>query len=372
MTSLKRTPLYAHHVAAGAKMVDFGGFEMPVRYTGDKLEHLAVRSGVGLFDVSHMGEVFLEGPGALRAVRRLFTNDASAIVDGQAMYAGLLNERGTFIDDCVVYRFSSTKFLVVVNASNREKDWQWIHSVVTREFAGDVVCRDDSDAWGQLAVQGPRAVELVASLCGEHVREVGGYHFTSGDVGGTAGCIIARTGYTGEDGFELYVPAAQTGRVWEALVTAGERYGLALCGLACRDTLRLEAGMALYGNDIDEEHTPLEAGLGWIVKFSDDREFIGAAALLAQRAEGVARRLRGIEMVGRGIPRHGYRVLSAQGEPIGVVTSGTHAPHLDRPVAMAYIQTPEAELGNVIAIEIRDRPIEAKVARLPFYRRSKP
>ncbi len=375
MSELKRTPLYDRHVAAGAKMVDFGGFEMPVRYAGEKVEHMAVREGVGLFDVSHMGEVFLEGEGALAAVQRLFTNDASAIADGQAFYAGLLNERGTFVDDCVLYRYSATKFLVCVNAGNRDKDFAWIDGVVQREFAGEVTARDEGERWAQLAVQGPKAVDVVAELCGEHVRDVAFYHFTTGSVAGADDSIIARTGYTGEDGFELYVPAAEAGRVWDAVVRAGTPFGLQPCGLACRDTLRLEAGMALYGNDIDEEHTPLEAGLGWIVKLDKDtgggEPFIGADALRRQKAEGLERRLRGLEMVGRGIPRHGYRVLSSSGEPIGVVTSGTQAPYLNRPIAMAYIDDAHAAFDTVVAVEIRDKPVEARVAKLPFYRRSR-
>lgn len=371
MTELKRTPVYDRHVAAGAKMVDFGGFEMPVRYVGEKVEHMAVREGVGMFDVSHMGEVFLEGEAALDAVQRLFTNDASAIVDGQAMYAGLLNERGTFVDDCVIYRYSPTKFLVVVNASNREKDFSWIDGVVQREFPGKVTARDEGEAWGQLAVQGPKAVDVVAKLCGEHVRDVGFYHFTTGAVAGVENSIIARTGYTGEDGFELYVPAGKAAAVWDAVVDAGKPFSLQPCGLACRDTLRLEAGMALYGNDIDDEHTPLEAGLGWIVKLDKGTDFIGADVLRKQKAEGIKRRLRGLEMVGRGIPRHGYRVLSSSGEPVGEVTSGTQAPFLNRPIAMAYVDEAHSALETPLAVEIRDKPVEARVAKLPFYRRPK-
>jgi aminomethyltransferase len=364
--TLKRTPLYEQHVAHGARMVDFGGFEMPVRYAGEKVEHLAVRESAGLFDVSHMGEVFVEGNGALDAVQRLFTNDAAAIVDGQAMYAGLLNERGGFVDDCVLYRSSTERFLVVVNASNREKDFAWIDGVVRREFAGRAIARDDSNAWAQLAVQGPKAVNVVAQLCGESVRDMGFYHFAEGDMAGATG-IIARTGYTGEDGFELYMPAADAPRLWDALIEAGVQP----CGLACRDTLRLEAGMALYGNDIDDEHTPLEAGLGWIVKLDKGTEFLGAAALRAQKAAGVGRRLRGLEMEERGIPRHGYPVLSPSGELIGEVTSGTQAPFLGRPIAMAYVASEHAEPGAEVAVDIRGKPVRARVAKLPFYKRSK-
>lgn len=370
----KRTPLYDRHVALGAKMVDFGGYEMPVRYTSEREEHLAVRNAVGIFDVSHMGEVFLEGEAALEAVQRLFTGDASRLDDGQAMYAGLLNERGGFVDDCVVYRFSAQKFLVVVNAANREKDFAWIRGVVEQKLAGRVVARDESDAWAQVAVQGPKAVDVVATLAGEGVRDIGFYRFREDALqlaGAEVPALLSRTGYTGEDGFELYVPAEHGAALWDALLDAGRPHGLLPCGLACRDTLRLEAGMCLYGNDIDEEHTPLEAGLGWIVKLDKDVEFIGAEALRRQKEEGVRRQLRGLEMIGRGIPRHGYRVLSKSGEPIGEVTSGTHAPFVQKAIAMAYVDAAHAEPGSEVAVEIRGAPVPAWVVKLPFYRRPK-
>lgn len=369
---MKRTPLYDRHVALGARMIDFGGWEMPVRYSSEREEHLAVRKAVGLFDVSHMGEVFLEGPAALEATQRLFTNDAAALADGQAMYAGLLNERGTFVDDCIVYRYSPEKLLVCVNASNREKDAAWIQGVVERELSGRVTARDESDAWAQIAVQGPKAVDVVAALAGDGVRDVKGYHFREGLVrlpSGEVPAILARTGYTGEDGFEIYVASEHGASLWDALLEAGQPFGALPCGLAARDTLRLEAGMCLYGNDIDEEHTPLEAGLGWVVKLDKGVEFIGAARLRQQKAEGVKRRLRGLEMEGRGIPRHGYRVLSKSGEPIGVVTSGTHAPFLGRPIAMAYVDAEHAAFDNEVAVEVRGSPVPARVVKLPFYRR---
>jgi len=373
--SPKRTPLYDKHVALGAMMVDFAGFEMPVRYSGDKAEHLAVRRGVGVFDVSHMGEVFLEGEGALAAVQRLFTNDANAIVDGQAMYAGLLNERGTFVDDAVVYRFSNEKFLVCVNAGNRDKDWAHIKAVVDREFAESVTARDEGEDWAQIAVQGPRAVDVVATLAGESVRDIKGYHFVEGDLalgGGkrTSG-IIARTGYTGEDGFELYVPTADGAALWDAVFAVKLDVEVTPCGLGCRDTLRLEAGMALYGNDIDDEHTPLEAGLGWVVKLDKGTDFIGAPALRAQKEAGIPRRLRGLEMLDRGIPRHGYPILGASGANIGVVTSGTQAPFLERAIAMAYVADAHAAFDGEVFVEVRGRPLKARVVKLPFYRRPK-
>ena len=376
-TSLKRTPLYQAHVDAGAKLVDFGGFEMPLKYTSEVLEHMAVRQGAGVFDVSHMGEVVIEGPDAERAVQRLVTGDVAAIVDGQCLYAGLLNERGTFIDDVIVNRFSATKFLICVNAGNQDKDFAHIHDVVTREFPGTSAV-NEGPLWSQIAVQGPKAIDIVAALAGEPVRAVGGYHFTTGtlhtklgDASGDVDAILARTGYTGEDGFELYVKNADAPAVWNAVVA----HGATPAGLACRDTLRLEAGMALYGNDIDDAHTPLEASLGWIVKL-DKREkrlvdFIGAEALRAQKAAGVPRLLRGLEMSERGIPRHGYPILDDSGTRIGEVTSGTQPPFLGRPVAMAYVDRAHSEPGSVVNVEIRGKPVKATVVKLPFYKRAK-
>ena len=347
-------------------MVDFAGFDMPVKYASEAQEHMAVRTAVGVFDVSHMGEVFVEGDGALDAVQRLVTNDAAKIADGQAMYAGMLDERGCFVDDVVVYRFSPRRFLVCVNAGNRDKDFAWIDALVRREFAGRARARDEGDQWAQLAVQGPKAVDVVAQLCGDDVRSIGGYHFREGLVVG-APAIIARTGYTGEDGFELYVPAERARAAWDAVVAAGA----VPCGLACRDTLRLEAGMALYGNDIDDQHTPLEAGLGFIVKLDKGTDFVGAAALRAQKQAGVPRLLRGLEMKDRGIPRHGYPVVDVDGAPIGVVTSGTQPPFLGRPIAMAYVDAAHAAPGTAVQVDVRGRGVAAEVVKLPFYKRAK-
>ncbi len=379
MSTLKRTPLYQKHVEAGAKMVDFGGFEMPLKYTSESAEHLAVRNAVGVFDVSHMGEIFIEGDKALDAVARLFTNDPRAIADGQAMYAGMLHPNGTFVDDVVVYRFNERRYLVVVNAGNRAKDWAHVEGVLRAEFGGlagegGVTARDEGEGWAQLAVQGPKAVDVVARLCGDDVRAVGGYHFTTGSVrtnqGVVQNALVARTGYTGEDGFELYVEANNAPMVWDAVLAAGKDFGVAPCGLACRDTLRLEAGMCLYGNDIDDAHTPLEANLGFIVK---GKAFIGKEALDAQRAAGTRRLLRGIEMIDRGIARHGYPVTAGDGAdaaPIGVVTSGTQAPFLQKAVAMAYIDKPHTEPGGTVFVDVRGRKLAARVVKLPFYKRA--
>ena len=364
--TLKRTPLYENHVAAGAKMVDFGGFEMPLKYSTETAEHMAVRTGVGVFDVSHMGEVFIEGKGALAALQRLVTNDAAKIKDGQAMYAGLLNERGGFVDDVIVYRFSPEKFLVCVNAGNQDKDFAWM-----RDAVASFACTVDNQGpqWAQLAVQGPKAVDVVASLCGASVRAIEGYHFAEGVI--TLGPrravgLIARTGYTGEDGFELYVHNADAPALWDAVVAAGA----VPCGLACRDTLRLEAGMCLYGNDIDDDVTPLEANLGWIVKLADRPPFIGQEALAAQKAAGVPRLLRGLVMVERGIARHGYDVVDAAGQKVGTVTSGTQAPFVNKAIAFAYLDRAHADVGNTVFVSIRDKPVKAAVQKLPFYKRS--
>ena len=369
---LRRTPLFESHVAAGAKMVDFGGFEMPLKYAGESVEHLAVRNGVGVFDVSHMGEVFIEGEGALAFVQSLVTNDAAKIVDGQAMYAGLLNERGTFVDDVIVYRFSPTRFLVCVNAGNQDKDFVWIQQQAKffddRSPTASLTVRNESAAWSQLAVQGPKAVDLVASLCGESVRAIKGYHFAALPVLADKDAIVARTGYTGEDGFELYVHNAYAPALWDALVAGGA----VPAGLACRDTLRLEAGMCLYGNDIDDEHTPLEANLGWIVKLEGRPRFTGQDVLEQQKRDGTKRLLRGLEMLERGIARHGYTV-HASGEEgsgqIGVVTSGTQAPFVNKPIAMAYLDKPHSDLGSTVFVDVRGRKLKASVVKLPFYKR---
>ncbi len=362
--TLKRTPLYDCHVAAGAKMVDFGGFEMPLKYTSETTEHMAVRTGVGVFDVSHMGEVFIEGQGAQAALQRLVTNDVARIKDGQAMYAGLLNEKAGFVDDVIVYRFSAERFLVCVNAGNQDKDFIWMRAVVAASALRCTV-RNEGPQWSQLAVQGPRAVDVVAGLCGDSVRAIEGYHFVQGAFGAARG-IVARTGYTGEDGFELYVKNADAPALWDAVVAAGA----VPCGLACRDTLRLEAGMCLYGNDIDDDTTPLEANLSWIVKLEGRPPFIGMEALQAQKAQGPQRLLRGLVMVERGIARHGYDVVDEAGKKIGVVTSGTQAPFVNKAIAFAYLDRAHSDVSSSVFVLIRDKPVKAAVQKLPFYKRS--
>ncbi len=363
---MKRTPLYDCHVRLGAQMTDFGGFEMPVRYTGDKIEHMAVREKVGLFDVSHMGEILISGPNAEKDVNRLLTNDASKMQNGQAFYAAMLNHEGTIIDDVVTYKFSPEKFLICVNASNREKDFAWIHK--NCNYAKDI-----SDDFALIAVQGPSAIHLIASIAQNDVGSLKRYHFIEGKLQleyQTTDAIIARTGYTGEDGFELYIPTKDAVAVWETLLRVGKKWGVTACGLAARDTLRLEAGMCLYGNDIDENTTPLEAGLDFVVKFNKSIPFIGQPALEEKKLRGIKKRLCGLEITGKGIARHGYTICAKTGEHIGVVTSGTLTPYLNRAIALAYIDKAYEKIGTEVDINVRGRTLAAQIVQLPFYIKS--
>ena len=360
-----RTPLYPAHVAAGARMVDFAGWDMPVQYQGVLEEHAAVRERVGIFDVSHMGEITVEGPRALEATQRLVTNDLSKCADGQAQYCGLLNERGGFIDDIIVYRRSAQSLFICVNASGREKDFAWM-----RERTGEgATVSQRSDDWAQLAVQGPAAAALVDSLCVPSVNEVRYYHFRDATVAGIAGCLVARTGYTGEDGFEIFCPPEHAQKLWAAIVEKGAQP----CGLGARDALRLEVAYRLYGNDMDEDHTPLEAGLGWIVKLDKPGGFIGAEALREQKAKGLSRRLVGLKVTGKGIARHGYPVRApGDAAHVGVVTSGTMSPMLKEPIALAYVPAALAKEGTPLEVEIRQKPVAAQVVKIPFVTKEAP
>ena len=352
-----RTPLYEAHVKAGARMVEFAGWDMPVQYKGVLEEHAAVREHVGLFDVSHMGEVTIEGPGALEAAQKLITNDLTKCKDGQAQYSALLNEKGGVIDDIIVYRYSPERLFICVNASGREKDFQWIKDHV----GGSASVSQRSDDWAQIGVQGPDAVALVDALSEPRIADLAYYHFREATVAGLAGCIVARTGYTGEDGVEVFCPPQHARKLWDALVEKG---GMP-CGLGARDSLRLEVAYRLYGNDMDEEHTPLEAGLGWIVKLDKPGGFVGADALKAQKAAGLARKLVGFKLTGKGIARHGYPVLSG-GARVGEVTSGTMSPTLKEPIGLAYVPSALAKEGTAIDVEIRGKPVAAQVAKIPF------
>ena len=357
-TPLKRTPLYDAHVKAGARMVPFGGWEMPVQYTGIIDEHRAVRAAVGCFDVSHMGEFEVEGPDAVAALQRLTTNDVGALEIGQVQYSLLCYPDGGIVDDLTLYRLAADRFMLTVNASNIDKDWRWV-----TEHASGARWRNVSDSTGLIAVQGPKAEALVARLAETDVARIAYYHFAEGRLAGTR-TLISRTGYTGEDGFELYVPAAEAARVWTALLDAGRGNGAVPIGLGARDTLRLEMRYALYGNDIDATTNPLEAGLGWIVKPAKG-DFIGRAAIETVRAAGPSRKLVGLEMADRAVARHGYRVMK-DGADTGVVTSGSYGPSVERSIALAYVASAHAPIGTDIGVDIRGQLKPGRVVKTPF------
>jgi aminomethyltransferase len=359
---LKRTPLYQAHVKAGARMVPFGGWEMPVQYTGIIEEHRTVRAAVGLFDVSHMGEFEVEGPGAFAALQRLTTNDVAALQVGQIQYSLFCYPSGTIVDDLTVYRMGDARYLLTVNAGNIDKDWAWV-TEQTRDLK-DARWRNASEGTGLIAVQGPKAEALVGRLADRDVARVGYYRFERGAVAEVP-ALISRSGYTGEDGFELYAPADQTEKLWTALLAAGRADGAAPIGLGARDTLRLEMKYALYGNDIDETTNALEAGLGWVVKPAKG-DFIGREALEKVRAEGVRRKLVGLEMTERAVARHGYPALK-DGRAVGTVTSGSYGPSVDRYIAMAYVETALAGADTELTVEIRGQAKPARVVKTPFY-----
>jgi len=360
-TALKRTPLYDAHVKAGARMVPFGGWEMPVQYSGIVEEHRAVRAGVGCFDVSHMGEFEVEGPHALAALQRLTTNDVGALEIGQVHYSLLCYPDGGIVDDLTVYHLAADRYMLTVNASNIDKDWRWVS-----EHGASARWRNVSDTTGLVAVQGPKAEALVGRLSDVDVTRIPYYHFATGRVAG-AQTLISRTGYTGEDGFELYVAAADTPRLWAALLEAGGGEGAVPVGLGARDTLRLEMRYALYGNDIDETTNPLEAGLGWIVKPAKG-DFVGRDAIEKVRASGPARKLVGIEMADRSVARHGYRVVApGAASPIGIITSGSYGPSVERSIALAYVPSAKAAIGTDLGVEIRGQVKPARVVKTPFH-----
>ena len=358
--ALKRTPLHDTHVALGAKMVPFAGYEMPVQYpSGITAEHKSVRERAGLFDVSHMGEFLVRGADAIKFANYVTTNDVSALAVGQAQYSALLNERGTFEDDCLVYRFDD-HLMMVVNASNTAKDLAHI-SQHLEQF--DVSIEDVSEEVALLALQGPEAARILQPLTDVDLSVIEYYHFAVGTVAGVPDVIVSRTGYTGEDGFELYFDNAHATTVWNAITAGGE---VMPAGLGCRDSLRLEMGMALYGNDIDDTVTPLEANLAWIVKLPKG-EFVGRNALVKQKEEGVTRKLVGFTTTERAFPRHGYPVI-ANGVPSGVVCSGTMSPSLNIPIGMCYVPAPHAKAGNELGIDIRGKVVKADIVKTPFYK----
>ena len=358
---LKQTPLNDEHVALGGKMVPFAGYEMPVQYpTGITAEHKAVREACGLFDVSHMGEFIVRGPEALDLVQKISVNDAERIEVGQAQYSAMCLESGCVIDDLIIYRFED-RYMLVVNAANLAKDWAW---VAGHAESFDVELENASDDVALLALQGPSAREVLRPLASLDVDDVKYYRFAEGEVAGVP-AVISGTGYTGEDGFELYVPADRAAELWRALLEAGQSAGLIPAGLGARDSLRLEVGYALYGNDLDEEHTTLESGLGWVTKL-DKGDFVGRDALAAQKEAGVTRRLVGLRLTGKGFPRPGYDVVSG-GEVVGRVTSGTVSPTLGFGVALGYVPVELSKAGTEVQIDARGRLVEAVVQRPPFY-----
>jgi aminomethyltransferase len=360
-TALKRTPLHDEHVALGAKIVPFAGYEMPVQYpTGITAEHKAVREACGMFDVSHMGEVIVRGPDAIRFVSSVTSNDVSALAVGQVQYSTLLRANGTIVDDLLVYRFPD-HLMLVINASNRDKD---IAHLEAHRAGFDCTMTDVSDVTALLAVQGPEAPSIVAALASLPLDGIKYYWFVEGQVAGVP-CIISRTGYTGELGFELYFDAAQAGTVWAAIMAGGR---VTPCGLGCRDTLRLEAGMSLYGNELDDRTTPLEAGLNWLVKLGKAEPFLGKDVLLRQHSEGTDRKLVGFTLEERAIPRHGYPVVYGD-VVVGEVCSGTMSPTLGIPIGTCYLPTAAAVEGTTFEVDVRGKRVPARVVKLPFYKR---
>jgi aminomethyltransferase len=368
-TDIRHTPLFSEHRALGARMVPFAGFEMPVQYSSLEEEHTAVRTRAGLFDVSHMGEIVIHGPGSLDFLQRISCNDHGKMAIGRAQYTALMYPEGTFVDDMLAHRTGDQEFLLVVNAANTGKDFAYLHDLSEDETGVEVV--DRSGDYAQLALQGPLATDILQPLTSTDLATIRYYRFASEEVAGRA-ALIARTGYTGEDGFELYVAPENATALWRAILESGRPLGLLPAGLGARDTLRLEAGMALYGNDIDQTTTPFEAGLDWIVKL-DKGDFIGRDVLERQQTDGVDRRLVGFEMVDRGIARHGHFVFLDENseEPAGRVTSGTRLPTLGKAMGMVYLPTGAAQVGLEFFVDIRGRTARARVVELPFYSRKK-
>jgi aminomethyltransferase len=362
--ALRKTPLHAVHRESGAKMVPFGGWEMPVEYSGLIAEHLAVRKAAGLFDVSHMGEFAVEGPGALSFLQRVTANHVGKLRDGQAQYSALTLANGAPADDVILYRRGEGRYLMVVNASNREKDWKWLEA----NRPAEVSLRDQSEDYALVALQGPRAQEILQRLTSLDLTALAYYHFVEGPVG-EAQAMVARTGYTGEDGFEIFVAPTEAEGLWRRLLETGGGQGLLPAGLGARDTLRLEAKMCLYGNDLDETTTLVEAGLGWIVSLDPAKgDFIGRPVLEEQKKKGAPRRLVGFEMTGRGIARHGYPVRLSD-EVVGEVTSGSYAPFLQKSIGLVYLPASRSAVGTEIVVDVRGRPVPARVVTTPFYKR---
>jgi len=361
---MKKTAFCALHEQMGAKMVPFAGFYMPVQYEGLLIEHETVRTGVGVFDVSHMGEIWVKGPKALEFIQWVTSNDASVLVDGKVQYSCFPNGKGGIVDDLLVYRINSETYLLVVNASNIEKDWNWISS----QNKMNATLYNASDEISQLAIQGPLALKAMQKLTDTTVTDMEYYTFKKLTFAGVKDVIFATTGYTGAGGCEIYFANEDADKIWKAVFEAGAEFGIKPIGLGARDTLRLEMGYCLYGNDIDDTTSPIKAGLGWITKFTDEKNFIDKAVLLAQKKEGVSSRLVGFEMIDRGIPRHGYEIVDDENAPIGIVTSGTQSPSLNKAIGMGYVPTYLSMPGSEIYISIRGKRLLARVVKLPFYK----
>ncbi len=362
LKQMKKIALNDIHHSLNAKMVPFAGFNMPVSYEGVNIEHETVRKDVGVFDVSHMGEFLISGENALELIQKISSNDASKLIDGKAQYSCMPNEDGGIVDDLIIYRFNEDKYLLVVNSSNIEKDWNWIAHHNTM----DATMKDLSDEYSLLAIQGPKAAEAMQSLTDVNLKEIKFYSFEIAEFAGVKNVIISATGYTGSGGFEIYLKNEDAETIWNKVFEAGADYGIKPIGLAARDTLRLEMGYCLYGNDIDDTTSPIEAGLGWITKFTKD--FINAEALQKQKEEGPKRKLIAFELDERGIPRQGYDIVNANGEVVGNVTSGTMSPSLDKGIGMGYIPTEMAKANEKIFIQIRKKAIPATLVKLPFYK----
>ncbi|MBL0328712.1 MAG: glycine cleavage system aminomethyltransferase GcvT [Bacteroidetes bacterium] len=361
-TELKSVALENKHIALGAKMVPFAGYNMPVSYSGLNDEHATVRNAMGVFDVSHMGEFILKGEHALDLIQRVTSNDAAVLADGKIQYSCLPNDKGGIVDDLLVYRMNQNEYMLVVNASNIEKDWNWISKFNTK----GVEMKNISDDVSLLAVQGPKAILALQKLTDINLSEIPYYTFKKGKFNGEENVVISNTGYTGAGGFEIYFANEVADKMWDAIFQAGAEFGIKPIGLGARDTLRLEMGFCLYGNDINDTTSPVEAGLGWITKFT--KEFTNSKALLEQKEKGVSKKLVGFEMIDRGIPRHDYPIADANGNVIGIVTSGTQSPSLNKAIGMGYVPTAFAKADSEIFIMIRDKAIKAKVVKIPFYK----
>ena len=361
---MKNTAFTQIHEALGAKMLPFAGYNMPIQFSGINDEHETVRTKLGVFDVSHMGEIWVKGPNALAFIQYVTTNDASVLIDGKVQYSCLPNGKGGIVDDLLVYRVDAETYLLVVNASNVEKDWEWM---LSQNKAGAVLY-NASDEIAQLAVQGPLALKAMQKLTDTVVTDMEYYTFKKLNFAGVKNVIFATTGYTGSGGCEIYMANEDAVTIYNAVMEAGAEYGIKPIGLAARDTLRLEMGYCLYGNDIDDTTSPIEAGLGWITKFTDEKDFINKDIFLKQKTDGTSRRLVGFEMVDRGVPRHGYDVVDADGNIIGIVTSGTMGPSVKQGIGMAYVPKAYMKSGSEIFISIRDKALKAQVVKTPFYK----